>query len=154
MEMEQLLEEKELDPKYLKVFESYEDVLTIGDISRMLRIDQKKVQKLIRAGAIKSIHYDRSVRVAKIWVLEYLQENEERAVETIHQERMACVLAFCKKPRSCAEIQRHLGMVDKSHCRRTLLAPLLAEGKLAYTIPDTPNHIRQKYIAVKPTVME
>jgi len=148
-EYQHLLEELEIKPIYFKTFESYPDVLTVNDICKMLRVDKKKVQKLLKQGHIKSIRYDRSVRIAKVWVLEYLQAQGERSAQTIHEERQAVTLKFCKTPRSCLEICRHLGMSDKPHCRQSVLAPLMAQGRLVQTIPATPNHIKQKYLTIK-----
>lgn len=148
MDIEKLFDEKELNPTYLKVFVNYPDVLTTGDVCKMLRIDKNKAYQLFKNGEIKSIRLGNTVRVAKVWLLEYLQEKGEHVAETVIQERKKCILAFCKRPRSRVEIQNHLGMCDKTHFRKSLLHPLLAEGKLKMTIPDTPNHIKQKYIAV------
>ena len=149
MNIENLLEEKELDPIYLKVFESYPDVVTVKEVCKMLRIDSKKAYRIIKSGELKAIRLDRTVRIAKVWVLEYLQERGENAALTVAKERQNSILEFCKHPKSRVEIQRHIGMCDKNHFCKSLLNSLLSEGLIARTIPDTPNHIKQKYVTVE-----
>jgi hypothetical protein len=38
----------------------------------MLRLTDKRVYRMLRAGEIKSMKYDRAVRVPKLWVIEYI----------------------------------------------------------------------------------
>lgn len=148
---EKLFDGVELDPMYLKVFEAYPDILTVKDVCKMLRIDSKKAYKQMKSGEIKAIRLDRSVRVAKVWVLEYLQQRAWDATQTVVQERRKSILEFCKKPRSRVEMQWHLGMIGKNHFRTSLLNPMLSEGVLVRTIPEMPNHIKQKYVVPSAT---
>lgn len=68
-----MVETVKIDSAYKDVLANYPDILTVKDVCRMLRIDSKKAYKLIKSGKMKSIRLDRSVRIAKVWVLEYLQ---------------------------------------------------------------------------------
>ena len=57
------------------------------------------------------------------------------------------IIEFCQKPRSKAEIQKHLGISSERYVRQKLLTPLLMKGVLSRTIPDKPSSSKQKYIA-------
>lgn len=57
------------------------------------------------------------------------------------------IIEFCQKPRSKAEIQKHLGISSERYVRQKLLTPLLKKGVLSRTIPDKPSSSKQKYIA-------
>jgi ATP-dependent DNA helicase RecG len=59
------------------------------------------------------------------------------------------ILQFCKIPRSALEIMQYFGLKHKTFFRNTILSPLIAEGKLALTIPETPKSPKQKYVTVK-----
>ena len=61
------------------------------------------------------------------------------------QER---ILQFCFIPRGILEIAEHLNYKQKKSVRRQLF-PLLKQGRLAMTIPQSPNSRFQKYIAIK-----
>lgn len=141
-----MVETVKIDSAYKDVFANYPDILTVKDVCKMLRIDSKKAYKLIKSGEMKSIRLDRSVRIAKVWVLEYLQQRAWDATQTVVQERRKSILAFCKKPHNRVEMQRHLGMIDKNHFRTAVLNPMLSDGVLVRTIPEIPNHIKQKYV--------
>jgi hypothetical protein len=55
------------------------------------------------------------------------------------------LLAFCKTPRSRAEIQECCGIKDREHFRKAVLKPLLEAGWLSPTLPDKPNSPKQMY---------
>ena len=54
--------------------------------------------------------------------------------------------AFCKVPRSMAEIMGEQGLTHRTFFRRNHLEPLLAVGVLHMTHPDQPNHLHQAYV--------
>ena len=58
------------------------------------------------------------------------------------------VLALCVEPKGIREIAEHLGFKEKKSVRR-YLRPLLEQGRLAMTIPDSPNSRFQQYITVR-----
>ena len=61
-------------------------------------------------------------------------------------DKITLILAFCRTvPRSRQEIMEELGLKSTKHFREGILKPLLAQGKLALTEPDTPNSPNQKY---------
>lgn len=56
------------------------------------------------------------------------------------------LLAYCNEPRSRQEMMKFMGLENRQHFVKRYLHPLLAEGKLAMTIPDKPNSPNQMYI--------
>ena len=58
------------------------------------------------------------------------------------------IIVFCDTPKSILEIAAQLGYKDKRSIRK-YLNPLLAQGRVAMTIPDKPNSRLQKYITIK-----
>ena len=56
------------------------------------------------------------------------------------------VLKFCMEPRSRNEIQLFLDLKNRDYFHKKILNPLIKEGKLALTIPDTPKSPNQRYI--------
>ncbi len=59
---------------------------------------------------------------------------------------MRAVLALCEwQPLSAEQLAGILGRKNKKKLLSEILQPLLAQGKLVYTIPNVPNHPMQKY---------
>ena len=58
------------------------------------------------------------------------------------------ILLFCAIPKGILEIATHLGYKDKKTVRK-YLKPLIERGRIAMTIPESPNSNRQKYVAIK-----
>ena len=54
-------------------FSEYPDVLTVQQLSAMLRISTKVAYKLVKEGKIKSIRIGRNFKIAKVFVLDYLE---------------------------------------------------------------------------------
>ena len=61
------------------------------------------------------------------------------------------LLNYCTIPRSRQEIMDYMHLADRMHFYRHYLAPLLASGKIAMTIPDKPKSKLQKYVVVDET---
>ena len=57
------------------------------------------------------------------------------------------LLAFCRTPRTRQEIAGYLGVKTVFYAVQHYVKPLLAEGKLAMTLPDRPKSKNQKYYA-------
>ena len=55
------------------------------------------------------------------------------------------ILRFCQQPRSRKEILAHLALGASSANSMKYLAPLVAAGYLAFTIPDAPKSVKQRY---------
>jgi len=55
------------------------------------------------------------------------------------------IIKFCKIPRSTSEIMDHPGLKHREYFRSNILQPLLDEGILALSIPETPKSPKQKY---------
>ena len=55
------------------------------------------------------------------------------------------ILAFCKKPKSKAEISEYLGIATQYYVMKQYIRPLLEKNMLKMTIPDKPGSRNQKY---------
>ena len=64
-------------------------------------------------------------------------------------EQVGKLLAFCSEPKSRKEMQKFLGLKHREHFRSDILQPLLDQGLLKQTIPDSPTSPKQKYYAVQ-----
>lgn len=58
------------------------------------------------------------------------------------------LLLFCTEAKGILEIAEFLGYKDKKTVRK-YLNPLIEQGRIARTIPDSPNSRFQKYITIK-----
>lgn len=58
------------------------------------------------------------------------------------------ILLFCVEPKGILEIAGFLGYKDKKTVRK-YLRPLIEQGRIARTIPDSPSSRFQKYITIK-----
>ena len=138
-----------IDECYLMMFDQYDDIVSVDDVASMMRLDKKRVYRMIRSGELKSINYDRHIRVAKLWVIEYVQQCGFIRQEKIHHQRRAEVTVYCQTPKSRKQIQEFLDLADRKFFRDSVLLPLLEEGVLKMTIPGNPGHVKQRYVATK-----
>ena len=76
-----------------------------------------------------------------------IPQDEDRIpqVEPTVEEKL---LSFCMQARNMMEIAEHLGYKDRKTVRK-YLNPLIAQGRIAMTVPDKPNSRNQKYITIK-----
>ena len=65
------------------------------------------------------------------------------------QHLQSVILDFCAIPRSVAEIMTHLSLRNRKDVRERCISPLIEQGRLAMTIPQSPNSRFQKYITIK-----
>ena len=72
------------------------------------------------------------------------QASDQAADKTIQD-----ILSFCRTPRSMKEIQDFTGYKHRTHFARNVLNPLISSGQLSLTIPETPTHQNQKYVATR-----
>lgn|GEM_PF-1901016 len=142
-------EPKTVDQLYLDMFAQYEDILTVEDVSEMMRLDKKRVYRMVRSGELKSIVVERAIRIAKLWVIQYVQEYGFIRQEKMHRQRRAEVTVFCQEPKSRKQIQEFLDLADRKFFRDSVLHPLLEEEVLEMTIPDNPGHVKQRYVATR-----
>lgn len=56
---------------------------------------------------------------------------------------------FCATPRTKKEIAEYLGITSVTYCIKRYVKPLVNDGKLAMTEPETPRSRTQKYFTVK-----
>ena len=64
-----------------------------------------------------------------------------------NKEEIERVLEFCTIPRTIFEIMELLGLKERKSARRHI-KPLVEQGRLAMTLPDTPKSKYQKYIKI------
>ncbi len=77
-----------------------------------------------------------------------LVTSDEAGDEVGDEAKKKKIIAFCRQPRSKAEIQKLLDISSERYIRQKLIIPLLNEGRLARTIPDKPSSPKQRYIAI------
>ena len=65
------------------------------------------------------------------------------------QHLQSVILDFCAIPRSVAEIMTRLSLKNRKDVRERCISPLIEQGRLAMTIPQSPNSRFQKYITIK-----
>ena len=65
------------------------------------------------------------------------------------QHLQSVILDFCAIPRSGTEIMTHLSLRNRKDVRERCISPLIEQGRLAMTIPQSPNSRFQKYITIK-----
>ena len=58
------------------------------------------------------------------------------------------LLAFCRTPRTRAELLAHLQVGSWPYAFQRYINPLLKQGLLQLTIPETPRSHSQRYVAV------
>lgn len=68
--------------------------------------------------------------------------------KTPHSDSVGDLLDFCTEPRTRQEIPSFLGMKTMYYVMQQYVGPMLAEGKLAMTIPEKPKSKNQKYYTV------
>lgn len=132
---------------YKDMFSTYDDVITADEVATMLNLPRKRVYRMIRSGEILSMKYERTIRVAKVWVIDYIQKYGFQRQESFANERRAKVIAYCQTPRSRKQIQEYLDISDKKYFRETVLHPLIEDGVLEMTIPENPQSVYQRYVA-------
>lgn len=64
-------------------------------------------------------------------------------------EKILALLVFCEQPRSRSEMTAFMNVGSRAYFVNKYLRALLADGKLAMTIPDKPKSKNQKYVRVK-----
>ncbi len=78
------------------------------------------------------------------------QENTHVEQENIHvkghKAQVQRLLEFCEVPRSRTEIQKHLGLTNRSYVTKLYIKPLLDSGELRMLDPGKPKSPKQKYI--------
>ena len=66
--------------------------------------------------------------------------------DTMQDDRVTVLLKYCNTPRTREEIQKHIGIANRDYFRKSILNPLLLDGKIKMTIPEKPNSKHQRYI--------
>ena len=64
------------------------------------------------------------------------------------QQLQSIILQYCSNPHSIAEIMEFLSLKNRKDVRERCLSPLLEQGRLAMTVPKSPNSRFQKYITI------
>lgn len=60
-------------------------------------------------------------------------------------ENLDKLIVFCTEACSFGEMLAFMGLTDRTKFRRKYIHPLLEAGILEQTIPNKPNHPKQKY---------
>lgn len=66
--------------------------------------------------------------------------------DRIHDKNLIKLLEYCSEPRTRDEMQAFLKLTNRSYFSKKYLKPLLEEGNLEMTLPDTPRSKFQKYL--------
>ncbi len=69
----------ELNEAYKIIFTQYPDVVGVKEISKMLKLSNRKVYELLKNGDIEVIPCSSTYKVAKIFVLQYLLNRKKSA---------------------------------------------------------------------------
>ena len=56
-----------------KMFDEFDDILTVDDIAKILKIGRNKAYNLVNAGTIKSIRIGKKYRIPKSSIVEYIE---------------------------------------------------------------------------------
>jgi excisionase family DNA binding protein len=60
------------------MFEQYHDVVTVEELTEMLKIGRNTAYELVRAGVIRSIKIGKSIRVPKDAIIAYLTTRKDK----------------------------------------------------------------------------
>lgn len=77
-----------------------------------------------------------------------LQMTYDQSEMTYDKDEEKRILEFCIIPRTIHEIMDILGLKERKSARRHI-KPLVEQGRLAMTLPETPKSKNQKYITIK-----
>jgi excisionase family DNA binding protein len=58
------------------MFEQYDDVVTVEQLAKMLKIGRNTAYELVRSGLVPSVKIGRQIRVTKRAVIDYLSRTE------------------------------------------------------------------------------
>ena len=78
-----------------------------------------------------------------------VKERNNRGKKHIPADLQERILQFCNVPKTIMEIVDYLGLKDRKDVRVRGISPLVEQGRLAMTIPQSPNSRFQKYITIK-----
>ena len=134
---------------YRMMFQNYDDIVTPEDVATMMHLPVKRIYRMLRSGELNSIRAERSYRIPKLWVVEYIQKYGLQRQESFRLQRRAAVTVFCQTPKSRKQIQEYLDLSDKKFFMDSVLRPLVEGGVLRMTIPDNPSHVKQRYVATE-----
>ncbi|MDO5785869.1 MAG: helix-turn-helix domain-containing protein [Eubacteriales bacterium] len=57
-----------------KMFSGYPDMMTVSQLQEALGIGRNAAYNLIRSNKMKSLKIGRNIRIPKIWLIEYIEE--------------------------------------------------------------------------------
>lgn len=73
---------------------------------------------------------------------------QDAPAEKLPQDPQA-LLEFCQTPRSRDEIKDHLGIKTWPYILQRYIQPLIDQGLLTMTLPDTPRSSKQRYVTIQ-----
>lgn len=63
------------------MFEQYNDVVTVEELAKMLRVGRSTAYTLVNSGVIPCIRVRRKIRISKQAIIQYLSETKEQSKE-------------------------------------------------------------------------
>jgi len=63
---------------FLNLFGGYKDIVTVNELCEMLNIGKNTAYELLQSGAIKSIKIGKVYRIPKKYVIEYIENFQNR----------------------------------------------------------------------------
>lgn len=60
----------------MRLFEQYDDILTVDELCKILQIGKTSTYKLLKQQKIKSIKIGNSYRIPKLWLIDYIEEKK------------------------------------------------------------------------------
>jgi ATP-dependent DNA helicase RecG len=73
------------------------------------------------------------------------QASAQGGAEALSTEQRT-ILSFCKEPKSRSKILAQIGLTNHRKNYLKHIVPLISEGLIEMTIPETPTHMHQKYV--------
>lgn len=67
------------------MFKDYKDIVTVEEMSEMLRIGRNSAYNLIKNGCIRYLKNGRSILIPKIYIIEYVSESCSQTDENMVQ---------------------------------------------------------------------
>lgn len=61
-----------------RIFEEYQDIITVKELEKMLKIGRTLAYQLLRSGKIPSVKIGRGFRIRKEMVIKYLQQEDKK----------------------------------------------------------------------------
>ena len=126
--------------KYCKEYTGYEPIIE----------DEKTFRITLRheffKSKIKQIQGEQIKLFDTANVSDKVNNNKDQVRDQVRDQ--AGIIDFCKIPKSLKEIMQHFGYTNKTKFRNKFLNPLIENGIINLTFPESPHSPKQKYYTV------